>query len=104
MVFVGVDLLHVWLNEKGHIAGPVNHTADFYTWTYFCLAMILVNAFACTAGNGMVQSKLSCVPCTVQRAPMLVNDIFFKDHVVVVGTLLAGIGPTCRGFPWCRPQ
>ena len=35
---------------------------------------------------------------------MLSNDIFFKDHVVVVGTLLAGIGPTCRGYPWCRPQ
>ena len=40
----------------------------------------------------------------VQRALMLSNDIFFKDHVVIVGTLLAGIGPTCRGYPWCRPQ
>jgi len=43
-------------------------------------------------------------PAAVQRALMLSNDIFFKDHVVVVGTLLAGIGPTCRGYPWCRPQ
>lgn len=42
--------------------------------------------------------------CFCKRALMLSNDIFFKDHVVVVGTLLAGIGPTCRGYPWCRPQ
>ncbi|KAL3143320.1 hypothetical protein ABBQ38_002159 [Trebouxia sp. C0009 RCD-2024] len=42
--------------------------------------------------------------CFCKRALMLHNDIFFKDHVVVVGTLLAGIGPTCRGYPWCRPQ
>ena len=44
------------------------------------------------------------IPVPVQRALMLSNDIFFKDYVVVVGTLLAGIGPTCRGYPWCRPQ
>lgn len=42
--------------------------------------------------------------CFCKRALMLSSDIFFKDHVVVVGTLLAGIGPTCRGYPWCRPQ
>lgn len=40
----------------------------------------------------------------LQRALMLSNDVFFKNHVVIIDTLLAGIGPTCRGYPWCRPQ
>eukprot|EP00891_Asterochloris_glomerata_P001651 jgi/Astpho2/1651/Aster-04087 len=42
--------------------------------------------------------------CFSKKAVMQVNDAFFEGHVVVMGTLLAGIGPTCRGYPYCREE
>lgn len=39
-----------------------------------------------------------------QEPPRSVNDPLFMDKAVVIGTSVAGIGPTCRGFPWCRPR
>ena len=32
------------------------------------------------------------------------DELVFRDRVVLIRTALAGIGPTCRGFPWCRPK
>lgn len=31
-------------------------------------------------------------------------DPYFSDKVVIIHKAVAGIGPTCRGFPWCRPR
>ena len=54
-----------------------------------CIKVRLTNAASC---------------CGLQKAVMQVNDAFFEGHVVVIGTLLAGIGPTCRGYPYCREE
>lgn len=41
----------------------------------------------------------------VMQHPMRQTDeLIFKDRVVVLKTALIGVGPTCRGFPWCRPK
>lgn len=43
--------------------------------------------------------------CVVLQHPMRqTDDLIFKDRVVVIKTALIGVGPTCRGFPWCRPK
>jgi len=42
--------------------------------------------------------------CFTKHPMRQTDELFFKDRVVVIRTALFGIGPTCRGFPWCRPN
>ena len=50
--------------------------------------------------------KLSSIEafCWFQHPMRQTDELIFKDRVVVIKTALIGIGPTCRGFPWCRPK
>ena len=48
-----------------------------------------------------------CIPSSeggMQHPLRQTDELIFKDRVVVIRTALFGIGPTCRGFPWCRPK
>ena len=43
-------------------------------------------------------------PCFSAHPLLRLNDGRLNHTAVVLRKLVAGIGATCRGFPWCRPR
>ncbi|KAK9844471.1 hypothetical protein WJX74_002909 [Apatococcus lobatus] len=42
--------------------------------------------------------------CFTKHPLRQANDPAFQGRAIIIRELVAGIGPTCRGFPWCRPR
>ncbi|KAK9814303.1 hypothetical protein WJX72_003660 [[Myrmecia] bisecta] len=45
---------------------------------------------------------LEMIRCFSKHSMRLTNDPIFDNKVLVINHMMAGIGPECRGFPWCR--
>ena len=61
-----------------------------------CADRLIMSSFHLTAKNQAV--------VLLQYPSRQTDEHDVKNTVLVMETALVGIGPTCRGFPWCRPN
>eukprot|EP00887_Chlorella_sp_A99_P002489 scaffold10.g2489.t1 len=110
-------------NNFGHLLGELGPIAHIVLCTYMgkCtnapedrdVQILVFNYQAGGGGMGGWYNMLSMMPRAVRedmfpcltKYPLLrINDGRLNHTAAVIGKTVAGIGPVCRGFPWCRPR